>query len=82
MACPEYLTLHLNGPLVRAYLAARLERHQAERDFEATWITSDPMQPQTEAETLAGAYMEAAWQAEGAAYHVACTERPHLPVGP
>lgn len=75
MTHPEYLTLHVNGPLVQAYLAARLERHQAERDFTVTGCgTLDGWS--------AGNYMEAAWQAEGAAYHVACTERPHLPVGP
>ncbi|MCX4912883.1 hypothetical protein [Streptomyces sp. NBC_00687] len=82
MLKPWYLTLDGNGPRVQEYLAAQLERHQAERDFIATWATPDPMAPQTEAETLAGAYMDAAWEAECAAYVAAWTEYPDLPVGP
>lgn len=75
MPAPWYLTLHVNGPQVQAYLAARLERHQAERDF-----------METERGTLdawsAGNYMESAWQTECDAYLEARIENPALLVGP
>lgn len=77
-----YLTLDGNGPRVQEYLAARLERHEAERDFMETWVSDDPAVPLTRVEADAADYMEAAWRTECAAYLAAGEEHPDLPVGP
>lgn len=82
MIRPWYLTLHLNGPLVQTYLAARLERWAAEKDFMDTWVTPEQTVPIAPVEAASGAYMDAAFEAEMAAYVAALTESPGLPVGP